>query len=108
MMLYVAPYFQDDWKITPRLTLNLGVRLDDYGHLSTVQNGRQAIAFFTPGAGTDFATQVANGSMQTRGSNRAGTMAAQDRFTPRLGFGGEGFGTGTLSLRGCDGGFSTQ
>jgi outer membrane receptor protein involved in Fe transport len=28
MMLYVAPYFQDDWKITPRLTLNLGVRLE--------------------------------------------------------------------------------
>ncbi len=26
--LYFAPYIQDDWKVTPRLTLNLGVRWD--------------------------------------------------------------------------------
>jgi hypothetical protein len=25
---YFAPYFQDDWKVSPRLTLNLGIRWD--------------------------------------------------------------------------------
>ncbi len=27
----VEPYFQDDWRVTPRLTLNLGVRVSLYG-----------------------------------------------------------------------------
>ncbi len=25
---YIGPYFQDDWKATPKLTLNMGIRWD--------------------------------------------------------------------------------
>ncbi len=35
MMLYVAPFAQDDWKVNRRFTINAGVRLDYFGHLST-------------------------------------------------------------------------
>jgi hypothetical protein len=108
MMLYIAPYIQDDWKITPRLTLNLGLRLDDFGHLSTVQNGQQAIAFFTPSPGSDFATQVANGSMQVRGANGAATTGVQYRITPRVGFAWDVLGTGKLSLHGGYGIYSDK
>jgi outer membrane receptor protein involved in Fe transport len=57
MMLYVAPYFQDDWKVSSRLTLNLGVRLDYFGRLATVENGHNPISFFTPGNGPRLRTR---------------------------------------------------
>jgi outer membrane receptor protein involved in Fe transport len=57
MMLYVAPYFQDGWKVSSRLTLNLGVRLDYFGRLATVENGHNPISFFTPGNGPRLRTR---------------------------------------------------
>ena len=37
------PYFQDDWRITPRLTLNLGIRFSLYGTI--FDNKKQAFNF---------------------------------------------------------------
>ncbi len=39
--MYAAPYFQDDWKVNPRLTINMGVRWDYFGPINE-QNGGQA------------------------------------------------------------------
>jgi len=100
LMLYVAPFVQDDWKVNSRLTVNAGLRFDYYGHLATLQNGHENVAFFTPGAGSDFDTQIANGSMQVRGSNGAATTNAQFRLAPRIGFAWDVFGTGKMSVHG--------
>ena len=37
------PYFQDDWRITPRLTLNLGLRISLFG--TVYENKKQAFNF---------------------------------------------------------------
>jgi hypothetical protein len=108
LMLYAAPYIQDDWKVNRRLTINAGLRFDYFGHLSTVQNSHDAIAFFTPGSGSTFTDEVADGSMQIRGSNGQATKDAQYRLAPRIGFAWDVLGNGTLAVHGGYGLFSNR
>jgi hypothetical protein len=86
-----ALFFQDDWKVTPRLTLNLGIRYEyfeplneKYGHMSNVYLG----------TGADGLTDA---SVHTTDS-----LYPSDRnnFAPRIGFAWQPFADGNTVIRG--------
>ena len=101
---YVAAYFQDDWKITPKMTLNLGLRWDHYTPYQEIY-GRQANfaetgggagnsgTYYMPLRGCQVSTSdsfkalLAASNIGLKCINNSATGNAQNyNFAPRLGF----------------------
>jgi hypothetical protein len=103
---YFAAYFQDDWKVTPKMTLNLGLRFDYFGPLGE-SNGGQANfiqdgppngtpTYLIPATGKDdralsasFVNLLAQDGIALELTNRYGnglTQTQKNNFSPRVGF----------------------
>ena len=98
-MTYAGFFAQDDWKIRRNLTINMGLRYENYFHLAQMDRGGTPGSFFSPGAGATFNDQITNGKMRVTGNGLASTNTPQG-IMPRIGFGWDVFSDGSLAVRG--------
>lgn len=88
-------FAEDAWKASKRLTVNYGIRYDDFGNPSGGL-GLQFANFF-PGSGTNFNQQVATGGFQVVSN---AFQARIKTVSPRAGFAYDPFGSGKTVVHG--------
>jgi hypothetical protein len=117
---YMALFVQDDWRIRPNLTLNLGLRFEhefpnverynralngfDSTTASPIAAAAQAAYALKPDVIPASQFKVLGGPLFATGSNRAIYSPQSEMFSPRLGFAWTPFGTKTV-IRGGGGVF---
>lgn len=102
----IQGYFvQDDWKLSPRVTLNLGVRYDGMVNFFSIY--RPTLARFNLGSGSSWNAQVASGTAALAGTSNVLNHNVGG-WTPRVGFAWDVFGKGRTAVRGGFGMFEDQ
>jgi Carboxypeptidase regulatory-like domain/TonB dependent receptor len=95
--LYSGVFVQDNWRATPKLTLNLGLRFDSTGDVLSIN--QPALTKFTLGAGSTPDEQIANG-VQGLAPNHSVLDHDLWALSPRVGFSWDVLGNGNTALRG--------
>lgn len=95
-----AAYAQDTWKVTPKLTLDLGARWEYYGVQHNSNPALESNFFF--GQGATIFDQVRNGFVATSPNSPLHALYSQNfhNIGPRVGFAYDPFGNGKWAIRG--------
>lgn len=75
-------YVQDDWKVTPQLTINAGLR---YEYVSPYSDGQKRLTNFDP-TSTGATTGSISAFVPATDSNKYGFSPDKNNFAPRFGF----------------------
>jgi len=92
-----SAFAEDTWKVTHRLTVNYGIRYDNFGNAYPAL-GQTVLANFHPVANSSFADSIANGAFTQQSHTFAHDL--NWIFSPRGGFAYDLFGKGEWVVRG--------
>jgi outer membrane receptor protein involved in Fe transport len=97
---YTALFVQDDYRVHPRLTLNLGLRWDVQTAPTDPYN---RVVNYVPGQKSTVIPAAPTGALfyGDTGVERAGIPTSFTHFSPRIGFAWDPFGDGKTSIRGA-------